>query len=160
MGRRRVRSATNRPRAERTRRRRVSKSTDPESAASSRAVRTARRASSSSSSASGAYTQPRVMISGPGEHLARLGVDGDDHHHHALLGQHPPVPQHPPADVADDAVHVQVAGRHLADEVDAAVGQLDHVAVLGQQAPARPGRPCPGPGGRGARGGGTRRGPG
>ena len=65
MGRRLVRSATKRPRAERARRRKVSKSTEPDEAASSKASSTARRASPRSSSASGAYTHPRVMISGP-----------------------------------------------------------------------------------------------
>ena len=41
----------------------------------------------------------------------------------------------PLAHIADDAVDVEVAGRDLADEVDPAVGQLDDVAVLGEQHP-------------------------
>ena len=48
-------------------------------------------------------------------------VDGDDDDHHALLGQHPAVAEHALADVADDAVDVEVAGRHLADDADAVV---------------------------------------
>ena len=67
MGRRLVRSLTNRPSAVRARRLSVSKSATATSApwGSSMASRTTERASSSSFSASGAYTQPRVIISAP-----------------------------------------------------------------------------------------------
>ena len=44
--------------------------------------------------------------------LAGALVDGDDHDDHALLGELAPVAQHALADVADDAVDVEVAGRH------------------------------------------------
>jgi hypothetical protein len=37
-------------------------------------------------------------------------VDGGDHDHDSLLGEHLAVAQHAVADVADDAVHVEVAG--------------------------------------------------
>ena len=50
---------------------------------------------------------------GTGEDGARLHVDGDDHDHDALLGEHLAIAQHTLADVADDAVDVEVAGRHL-----------------------------------------------
>ena len=50
-----------------------------------------------------------------GEHPAGSDVDGGDDHDDALLGQHPPVPQHAPAHIADDAVDVEVAGRHPPD---------------------------------------------
>src|SRR5207237_1083791 len=93
---------------------------------------------------------------GPGDHLARGGVDGHDHHDHALLGEAATVAQHAMADVADDPVDVEIARRHrppvdvhtvrperedvavLADD-DAVVGQpdlarqagvVDHVPVL------------------------------
>ena len=46
---------------------------------------------------------------GAGDDLARLRVDGDDHHDHALLGEVLAVAQHAVADVADDPVDVQVA---------------------------------------------------
>ena len=55
---------------------------------------------------------------GAGEDLAGLGVDGDDDDDHALLGQHLAVAQHALADVADDAVDVEVAGGHAAGEVE------------------------------------------
>ena len=61
------------------------------------------------------------MISGPVSTLPVCDVDGDDHHDHALLGQHPAVAQHALADVADDAVDVQVAGRHPAGRRSSAV---------------------------------------
>ena len=48
-------------------------------------------------------------------------VDGDDDDDHALLGEHPAVAQHALADVADDAVDVEVAGGHLPDDADAVV---------------------------------------
>ena len=53
------------------------------------------------------------MISGPVMIAPVVDVDADDHHDDALLGQHPAVAQHAVADVADDAVDVEVAGRHL-----------------------------------------------
>ena len=49
---------------------------------------------------------------GAGDDLAGGGVDGDDHDDDALLGEVAPVAQHAVADVADDAVDVQVAGGH------------------------------------------------
>ena len=53
-----------------------------------RSWRPTSHASSSRSSASGAYTQPRVMISGLHEHFAGLHVDGrHDRDHDAFLGQ-------------------------------------------------------------------------
>src|SRR5207253_2059075 len=70
---------------------------------------------------------------GPGQDLPRLAVHGDDHDDHALLGQRPPVPQDTVADVANGAVDVQVAGRHLARPGDAVVVEGDDVAVLAQQ---------------------------
>src|SRR5206468_832950 len=68
-----------------------------------------------------------------GENLAGGGVDGDDHHDHPLLGQHLAIAQDAVADVAHDPVDVQIPGRDRVDEVQPLVGQLDHVAVLGQQ---------------------------
>ena len=65
--------------------------------------------------------------------MAGAGVDGDDDDDHAFLGQELAVPQHPGADVADDAVDVKVTGRHLAGELDPVGGDLHHVAVLGQE---------------------------
>ena len=51
------------------------------------------------------------MISGP-VMMAPVGdVDADDHDDHALLGQHAAVAEHAGADVADDAVDVEVPGR-------------------------------------------------
>ena len=85
------------------------------------AWRTTSAHSSSSSSASGAYTQPRVMISGPVRMAPSSMATRDDDDHHALLGEHPAVAQHALADVADDAVDVEVAGRHLAGDADALV---------------------------------------
>ena len=159
IGRRRVRSCTKRPRAERALRLRVSKSAAPGSGSSgsSIAASTTSRASSSNFSASGAWTQPRVIISGPVRTLPVRESTDDDEDDDALFGQELAVPQDPGADVADDPVNVQVAGRHLAGELDAARADLYHVAVLGQQdrlAAAPRGR---WPGGRGASGGGTRR---
>ena len=58
-----------------------------------------------------------------GEHLAGLDVDGDDDHDHALLGEHLAVAEHALADVADDAVDVEVAGRHPAGRCEAVVGR-------------------------------------
>ena len=60
-----------------------------------------------------AHTQPFVTISGSGDDLAGALVDGDDHDDHL------PRPagggaQDPLADVADDPVHVEVAGRDRA----------------------------------------------
>src|SRR6516225_7566586 len=97
MGRRRVRSLTKRPRAERARRRSVSKSPAPVSADSSKAVSTAWRASSSRAPAPGDDLRA-------GEHLPRFGVDGDDHDDHALLRQYPPVTENALAHVAHDPV--------------------------------------------------------
>ena len=110
-GRRLVRSLMNLPSERRAWRRRVSKSVAPSSAASCSEARTAAFASSSSSSASGAYTQPRVTISGPVTTSPVVGVDGDDHHDEPLLGEVAAVAQHAEADVADDAVDVLVARR-------------------------------------------------
>ena len=73
------------------------------------------------------------MISGPVSTLRGLRVDGDDDHDHALLGEHAAVAQDALADVADDAVDVQVAGRHPSDRGQSVVGELEHVAVLAQQ---------------------------
>src|SRR5205807_4276338 len=70
---------------------------------------------------------------GAGEDLPGLGIHGHDHHHHALLGQGPAVAQHTVADVAHDAVDVEVPGRHLTGEVQPAVAEGDDVAVLAQQ---------------------------
>ena len=86
----------------------------PRLAASAIDARTACFASSRRSSASGAYTQPRVTISGPVTISPVCGVDGDDHDDDALLGERAPVAQHAVADVADDAVDVHVAGGHRA----------------------------------------------
>src|SRR5256714_1324687 len=49
---------------------------------------------------------------GPGDHLARGGVDSHDHHDHTLLGEAATVAQHAVAHVADDAVDVEIARRH------------------------------------------------
>ena len=83
------------------------------------------------------------MISGPADDLAALGVDGDHHHDHPLLGQHPPVAQHPVADVADDAVDVEVAGRAPSPSKSMpVVVEHDRVAVLAQQDPVARRCPC------------------
>ncbi len=152
MGRRRVRSCTNRPRAERARRLRVSKS-------ATAAVRRLRLLDGGQHHLAGLVEQllrlggvhpaPGDYL-GPGEDVAGARVDRDDDDDDALLGQELAVPQHPPAHVADDAVDVQVAGRHLAGEVDAVGGHLDHVAVLGQQHRLAAAPPSRWPGGRGA----------
>ena len=70
---------------------------------------------------------------GPRDDGPLLGVDRHDDDHDALLGQHPAVPQHPPAHVADDAVDVEVAGPHPLTPQQAAVGQHDLVAVLADE---------------------------
>src|SRR4051794_7263194 len=70
---------------------------------------------------------------GAADDLAGADVDGDDDHHHALFAEHTPVAQDAVADVTHDAVDVEEAGRHLVDELGTVVGQLDDVAVLGQQ---------------------------
>ena len=77
------------------------------------------------------------MISGPVMIAPVFDVDGDDDDDHALLGQHPAVAQHAVADVADDAVDVEVAGRHLADAVEPVVVELELVAVLAHAARGR-----------------------
>ena len=121
--------------AERARRFRVSKSAARRSASSgaSIAASTTSRASSSSFSASGAWTQPRVIISGPVRTVPGARVDRDDDDDDALFGEVLAVVEDSAPDVADDAVNVQVAGRHLAGELDAARADLYHVSVLGQQ---------------------------
>ena len=53
--------------------------------------------------------------------------------HHALLGQHLAVAQHPVADVAHRAVDVEVAGGHRAVAVDPVAVQAHGVPVLAQQ---------------------------
>ena len=82
------------------------------------------------------------MISGPVSTLPVCDVDGDDDDDHALLGQHPAVAQHALADVADDAVDVEVAGRHPPGRARSPSSvELDHVAVLAQERRGRAARP-------------------
>ena len=69
------------------------------------------------------------MISGPVRMAPSSSATRDDDHHHALLGEHPAVAEHALADVADDAVDVEVAGRHLAGDADALVVDRELVAV-------------------------------
>ena len=63
------------------------------------------------------------MISGPVSTLLVADVDRDHDDDDALLGQHPAVPQHALADVAHDAVDVQVAGRDPPGHLQALVGR-------------------------------------
>ena len=131
IGRRLVRSSMNRPSERRACRRSVSRSSAPSAIAPSIAVETACFASSMRSSASGAYTQPRVTISGPVRTSPGLGVDGQDHDDHALFGEDPPIAQHAVADVADDPVDVHVAGGHRVPFAVGALGrERDDVAVF------------------------------
>ena len=75
---------------------------------------------------------PRAWISGPADQLAAGGVDHDDHRDEAFLAQDPPVLQRALGHLADgQAVHVDVAARHLAHHGGLALGQVHHHAVLG-----------------------------
>ena len=89
------------------------------------------------------------MISGPVMIAPVFDVDGDDHDDDALLGQHPPVAQHAVADVADDAVDVEVAGRHLPALAHAVVVEHELVAVLADEHVVGAPRPSARPAGRG-----------
>ena len=51
---------------------------------------------------------------GTGDDAAAVYVDRHDDHDHALFGQQLAISQDPPADVADDAVHVHIVGADLA----------------------------------------------
>ena len=73
------------------------------------------------------------MISGPDQHLAGLDVDGDDHHHDTLFGEHLAITQHTLTDVADDAVDIEVAGGHASSRLQTVVAEGQHIAVLAHQ---------------------------
>ena len=100
------------------------------------------------------------MTSGPVRIAPVVHVDGDDHDHHALLGQHPAVAEHALADVADDAVDVEVAGGHLPGDADAVVVEHELVAVLADERALGGHAHRLGQLGVVRRGGGTRRAPG
>src|SRR5215204_624902 len=69
-----------------------------------------------------------------GHDLAGALVDGDDHDDHALLGQLATVAQHAEADVADDAVDVEVARGDAAGlDLEPTVLDRDDVAVLAHE---------------------------
>ena len=72
-------------------------------------------------------------------------VDGDDHDDDAFLGQHPAVAQHAVADVADDAVDVEVAGRHASVAHEPVVGRAPAGRRPRTRARGRPARPSGGP---------------
>ena len=113
IGRRFVRSLTNLPAARRTSRSRLSTSRTPWRSAAQRPRPPVARLVEQVLGLGRVDPATRDDL-GTGEHLARSDVDGDEDHDHALLGEHAPVAQHAVADVADDAVDVQVAGRHAA----------------------------------------------
>ena len=161
IGRRRVRSPTRRPSALRAWRLRTSTSRAPSAMALVRAV------GHDLAGLLRAAPRPRGRAPSPGwrsrgvpTSCAAVEVDGGHHHDDALFGQHAAVAQHAVADVADGAVDVEVAGRHVAVAaqpvgVEARRRRRPRTAAPG---PAR--RPSTRPGGRGGPGGGTRRAPG
>ena len=93
-GRRRVRALMNRPSARRAWRRSVSKSVAPSAAASAIDARTASLASSMQVGGL-LFVDPTARDDlGAGDDLAGVGVDGHEHHDHALLGEVAAVAQH------------------------------------------------------------------
>ena len=133
IGRRRVRSWTNFPAALRTSRSSTSTSrtTDAERLLDRLGDRVARLVEQILG-LGGVDPAPRDDL-GSDQHLAGLAVDGDDHDDNALGREHLAITQHAVADVADDAIDVEVAGRHAAVHLDPGIGDLEHVAVLAHQ---------------------------
>ncbi len=100
-----------------------------------------------------------MITSGPVTIAPRVRVDGDDDDDDAFLGEHAPVAQHALADVADDAVDVQVARGHLLAARHAEVGEQELVAVLAHEHALVAHAHRRARVGHGSSGGGTRRAP-
>ena len=69
---------------------------------------------------------------GTGDDLSGLHIDGDHHHDHTLLGEHPAVTDDSGADIADDPVDVDVTGWDPFAEAETVVVDDDDVAVLAE----------------------------